>query len=116
MIVQEPRNAQAYYSIGTMYSRIGRNEIAIEQYKRAVALEPEYKNALFNLASSYGLIGREDLATQYYQRMLVLDGEKDLLDHMAYVHLGEIAQRKGNEAQAREYFKNAGEWGFKGGE
>jgi len=101
-IVREPDNAQAYYSLGTIYSRSGRTQEGIDQYERAVALDPQYKNALFNLASSYEALGREDQAVKYYKRVIALDGEKDYFDDQARRHLGEIYQRRGNAQKADE--------------
>ena len=105
LILREPNNARAHYSLGTMYSRTGRIEESVEQYKRAVALNSDYRGALFNLASSYGILGQEDQAIEYYRRMIAAGGEKDYLDRNAYRHLGEIYQRRGDNARARKYFK-----------
>ncbi|MCK5083470.1 MAG: tetratricopeptide repeat protein [Candidatus Omnitrophica bacterium] len=107
LILREPGNAAAQYSLGTMYSRTGRIEESVEQYKRAVALKPSHRSALFNLASSYGILGREDEAIEYYRRMLAAGGERDHLEHNAYLHLGGIYQRRGDEVQAQKYFKKA---------
>ena len=107
LILREPANARAYYSLGTMYSRTGRIEESVEQYKRAVALKPDYKMALFNLASSYGLLGQEERAIEYYQRMIALSGVQDHLDFTAYRHLGEIYQRRGDVDQVKNYFEKA---------
>ena len=107
LILRESGNAQAYYSLGTMYSRIGRIEESVEQYRRAVALKVDYKEALFNLASSYGILGQEGKAIEYYQRVIALIGEKDYLDYNVYRHLGEIYQRRGNSAVSKEYFQKA---------
>lgn len=107
LILREPDNAWAYYSLGTMYSRTGRIEESVEQYKRAVALRPDYKRALFNLASSYGLLGQEEKAIEVYQRMLAIGGTKDFFDRMANRHIGEIYERRGDQARAREYFEKS---------
>ena len=107
LILREPNNARAYYSLGTMYSRTGRIEESIEQYKRAVALKPDCRKSLFNLASSYGILEREDKAIEYYRRIIAGGGAGDYLDYNAYRHLGEIYQRQGDQVKAQEYFKNA---------
>ena len=108
LVLREPGNAAARYSLGTMLSRAGRVEESVEQYERAVALKPDHRNALFNLASSYGLLGDQDKAAEYYQRLLAVGGAKDHLDAMAYRHLGEISQRRGDHAAAEELFRKAG--------
>ena len=104
-IVQDPRNAQLYYSLGTVYSRSNRIREGIQQYKAAIALNPAHKNALFNLASSYDVSGDKGWAVAYYERVAALNAPKDELDQYAYKRLGEIYRDQGDEAKAREYFE-----------
>ena len=85
-IINEPYNAQLYYSLGTVYSRSDRVEEGIEQYKKAIGLDPDYRNALFNLASSYDALGEAGWAVTYYERMLATGGEADEMSREAEQH------------------------------
>lgn len=91
-IARDPGNAQAYYSLGTIYSRSNRVEDGIEQYEKAVALDPRHRNALFNLASSYEALGRQDEAIEYYERVLAVGGtgEQDFIGRHARARLAEM--------------------------
>ncbi len=104
-IVNNPENAQLYYSLGTVYSRSNHINGGIEQYKQAIAINPVYKNALFNLASSYEAIGESGWAVTYYERMLAIEGEIDEMDQHAYKRLVEIYKQQGDTWKVKEYFK-----------
>lgn len=106
-IARHPDNARLHYSLGTFYSRTQQIEQSLEHYRRAIALDSRQKEALFNLASSYEALGRPEKAAGYYERVLALDGKKDYLDQHAYKHLGEIYERQGDAAKAKEYFTKA---------
>jgi len=107
LILKEPDNARAYYSLGVVYAKINRIKDAAEQYEKAVTLDPSYKNALFNLASSYELLGRTRDAAQYYERMIELQGEGHENDKDAYAHLSRIYKSLGDERKANEYSTKA---------
>lgn len=65
----EPENAQLYYSLGVMYSKTGKVEEAVNEYRKAVALEPDYKEALLNLAVSLEVLGEGEEAQKYFRKM-----------------------------------------------
>jgi len=107
MIRRDPGNAQAYYGLGTIFSRAGRIEESIDQYNRALAIEPNDRNALFNLASSYATVGRQEDAIACFERVIAMEGGEKALDYYARLHVGKIYQQRGDEAKAREYFLQA---------
>jgi tetratricopeptide (TPR) repeat protein len=45
-----PENKEAYYNLGNVYARIGKNPEAISSYLIAVEVDPEYMDAWINLS------------------------------------------------------------------
>jgi len=66
-----PDGADNYARLASVYSRIGRHEAAVEQYKEAIRVEPTMSIALDGLASEYlEKLGRVDLAIQWLRRQM----------------------------------------------
>ena len=63
-----------YTRLAEVYSRMGRHEDAIEQYKEAIRVEPAMSAALNGLATEYlEHLGRVDLALQWLRRQVMYD-------------------------------------------
>jgi serine/threonine-protein kinase len=63
-----------YTRLAEVYSRMGRHEDAIEQYKEAIRVEPAMSAALNGLATEYlEHLGRVDLALQWLRRQIAYD-------------------------------------------
>ncbi len=89
-IERDPRNPQAHYSLGVVYSKMKDPQAAILQYAKALELSPDFGEALFNLASSYDALGDFDKAVAHYQRFLGLPSQQDELVQYAATRLKEI--------------------------
>ncbi len=97
IVKKEPNNAQAYYSLGVMYSKIKEINAALKAYIQALEIQPELRNALFNLASIEEATGKLDQASFYYQKFLSLPPKNDDLFKYAGDHLKLINQRNNAE-------------------
>lgn len=63
IIKEDPKNARAHYKLGTIQVRIGMNDHAIDNFKKAIALEPTMKEARQGLEGVYvsrGLLARQN--------------------------------------------------------
>lgn len=55
---QNPGDAFARYGLAMEYSRLGQNDIALEQFRRLLELHPDYTNAYFMAAQTLERAGR----------------------------------------------------------
>ena len=62
--------AAEHFSYGKVYLDQGEYENAIEEFKRALALDPENSNILINLGKGYLFIRNFQEATNYFERAL----------------------------------------------
>jgi tetratricopeptide (TPR) repeat protein/tRNA A-37 threonylcarbamoyl transferase component Bud32 len=66
-----PDGADNYARLAAVYSRLGRHEAAVEQYKEAIRVETTMSIALDGLASEYlEHLGRVDYAIQWLRRQM----------------------------------------------
>ena len=97
ILKKEPVNAQAYYSLGVMYSKIKELDAAVKAYQQALELQPALRNALFNLASLLEAKGESARAFSYYQKFLSLPPQEDDLSRYAREHLKLIDSKNNAE-------------------
>lgn len=106
-ILRDPDNARLHYTLGVIFSRAGRIEDSLGEYREALRLEPDFKNALFNLAASSAALGDLDGAVAAYEQVLALSGPADVLDYQANRQLGRLYEQKGDPAKSRYYLQEA---------
>jgi len=85
VLKEDPKVIDAWFTLGNMAGRRGRQEEAIGHFKRALALKPDDEEAVINMAHAYRKMGRDDDALVGFRRFLDLDPKN------AQVHY-EIAQ------------------------
>lgn len=88
-IRNNPDDPIGYYSLGVIYSKTGKMDLAIDLYLRTLELESDHQNAMFNLATSYDFLGRVDLACKYYKMLLQITDDQNtkqnVLDRLAVI-------------------------------
>lgn len=94
---KQPDNVFAHYNIGVILQQQGRTAEALAAYGRALAAKPDYVPALFNSAIIYTATDAE-LAIATYRRIIVLQPQAPT----AYLNLGILEAKAGQEAQARK--------------
>lgn len=62
MLLEDPKNAAIYFSLGVAYSKEEKFLKAIEMYKETLKLDPEFENAHQNLCFAYHMLGKEKKA------------------------------------------------------
>ena len=132
-----PRNPDLWTNLGVFYARRGHFDYAIAGYRRALALDGQHNAAVRGLANAYGALGEHDQARvfqrrvaysrardayTYYalaQRALQAERPRESLalvtqairlyrsDHRFHRLQGEIHDRLGDPAAAKESFKKA---------
>ena len=99
--ISQPKNAQAYANLGTVFQMRGDYSSARLQYQKALALDPNDKTTILNLASLYNAQGLTQEALYQYDRLLSKNpNDIEILNYKAKVYEkannfnGAIAQYK----------------------
>ena len=69
----DPRNADAWFSIGSAHQGLNQLDPAITAYRQALRIDPEYAKAWGNLAITYALSGNTAAALQAVKTLRTLD-------------------------------------------
>lgn len=80
LILRQPDNAAAIGSRGYAYDALGRDEVALNEYRLAIGLNPELNMVYIDLARLAKDRGAHEEAAQYLERALELDPDS------AHVH------------------------------
>ncbi len=95
VIKHNQKDYMAFYWLGETYTRLGKNEEAIVNLKRAVELNPKHIDAHLNLAKLYKSAGKSELAFYEYESALSLNpNHKEAADL-----LGEAIREKYKDAE-----------------
>ena len=94
---------KTYDKLGLVYVEIGKADLAIEQFKKAIEINPRYAKAHNDLATVYGRIGEFDLALQEFNEAISID--KDYAD--AHYNLGILLEFLGKKEEAIKEFRVA---------
>jgi tetratricopeptide (TPR) repeat protein len=68
--LQAKPNSMNLYAVGHVYQRLGKYNMAIQNYTEAVRLEPDFPHAHFDLAVACSEIGDHEMAVQHYKEVL----------------------------------------------
>lgn len=94
----DPDDADAHYSLGFIYNRLGFTGVALPHYAQAVRIHPGHVRALNNMGNIYLRTGHFDQAAAAYQQIIEQDPE-----HVAaFAALGQVYlnQQRTDEAIA----------------
>ncbi len=98
-----PMNPNDYNNLGQRFQQQGEHKKAIDQFKKALAINPNFPGALNNIGVCYGKIGEYSLAEQALQKALSL--KKD--DVYAMNNLAIMYMETSRFDTAREYAEMA---------
>jgi Flp pilus assembly protein TadD len=102
-VKKSPDGFIPHNNLGLAYSKQGRTDEAIEEYKEALRLNPYYAGAHNNLGLAYVDKGLLDTAIGEYNMALKLNPE----DELAYNNLGIALEKLERLAEAIEAYKKA---------
>lgn len=94
---------EAYFNLGVYYNEKGREDEAIEQFKKAIEINPRYTQAHNNLGIAYTNKGMFDKAIYEYERAITINPRHE----RAHYNLGVVCFKQGDFDQAVVRFKNA---------
>jgi tetratricopeptide (TPR) repeat protein len=100
VVAAAPRNARAYYNLGTVLRRRGELDAAIAALRRSLELAPDRAPAHYNLANALKQRGDLDAAISHYRSALALSPGHGA----ARVNLANALRARGDDEEAiREY-------------
>jgi tetratricopeptide (TPR) repeat protein/peroxiredoxin len=99
VIAAKPRNAEAYYNLGTLYLRRKSPTEARRFLQQALDLQPDYPEAWNNLGLIAAQENQNDEAIRNFQRSLELRSNYAV----ALLNLGNVYRRVGNNDEAQKY-------------
>jgi len=100
---KSPHKARPYNNRGTFYADHGMLELAISDFKTAIALDPSYADAYYNLGNTYRDRGMFDQAVADYSKAIELRG----FDPGAHDNRGFVYFHQGKLAAAMSDFSKA---------
>jgi len=101
-----PYSYRVYNNLGDVYANEGNYELAMENFKRSVALRPDYADAVHNIGHIYLELKDFEKAKKYLGQSLEMNPRL----HMAAYKLGFIAYIEGDFDSARTYFNKCLEY------
>ena len=98
---KDPRDAAAWYGLGSCYVGLDRADDALKAYRQAILHNPRDALAHYHLASYYGNIGRNEDAITSYREVIHINPEF----RQAYFRLGIVYTRIGRLEEGKEAFQ-----------
>jgi len=97
-------NPSVWFALGYLHSKLGNYDIAIQQYKTAIALKPDFASAYFNTGVSHAKAGRFSDAIAAYKAVIAISPRQY---PQAYQHVGSNLVRLKRFSEALDAFKTA---------
>lgn len=98
-----PYSYRVYNNLGDVYSNEGNYELAIEAFKRSVALKPDYADAVHNIGFTYLQIGDIAKAKKYLQQSIDINPRL----HQSWYKMARIFMAEKNYQEAQKYISKA---------
>jgi tetratricopeptide (TPR) repeat protein len=96
-------DADTYYNIGLILHDRGQISVAVEDFRRAVALRPQHIEALNALGLALSGVGQDDEARTCYESAL----RHDPTHPGVHTNLGQLLEQRGNAREALEHYEQA---------
>lgn len=95
--------AEVYVGLGVGYMEEQQYEVALDNFKKAVAIDPRLPSAHNGIAILYEKLGELDLADKHYRKAIQLDAK----DARALNNYGTFLCRTGKYKESEQYFERA---------
>jgi type IV pilus assembly protein PilF len=97
------RKSNVLINLGMAYVKRGQNQVAMDQYNKALEIDPNSHDAHTAIANLYESIARSDIAQQHYKKAVELapDNPSTLNNY------GKYLCNKGDYQEAESYFSKA---------
>ncbi|MFZ2664444.1 MAG: tetratricopeptide repeat protein [Patescibacteria group bacterium] len=96
-----PYSYRVYNNLGDVYAEEKNYELAIENFKRSVALKPDYADAVHNIGYIYTQLGDMEKAKKYLTQAVDMNPRL----YQSSFKLGEIFYFEKNYDKAKKYFQ-----------
>ncbi len=96
-----PYSYRVYNNLGDVYAEEKNYELAIENFKRSVALKPDYADAVHNIGYVYAQMGEIEKAKRYLTQALQMNPRL----YQSSAKLGEIYYAERDLVKAKGYFQ-----------
>jgi tetratricopeptide (TPR) repeat protein len=114
LITRYPKEADAYYKLGTLLSGQGKMNDAIEQFRQAIKVNPQHAKAHNDLGVAMASLGNLPEAVVEWRKAIKINGQyPDALNNLG-VALFQLGAKE-NQAEAVEALKKAKELFIKQG-
>lgn len=100
---EKPARADAWHQLGRTYHMLGQVDEALEAYRQAIELAPDEADIWYDLGEAYRALDRLDEAGEAYQQVIGAEPEYA----WAYHNLGLIAERRGDDQAALDFYRQA---------
>ena len=94
---------QALFDGGLKLAQEQKYAEAIEEYKKALAIDPEQSNILGNMADCYSKMDKNQEALEIYEKAVAINPNEAAL----HTNMGVILSKLGKHAESQEAFKKA---------
>ena len=98
--------AEAAYNVGKTALDVGRYDIALRCYRKAVELDPEHDDAVWGLAQACHADGKAEEAIRWYRHYLARHPDEPETLHMIAALGGAPPPARASDAYVREVFDN----------
>jgi len=100
--LSNPKNADAFYQLGTSHRMVEQFSEAIESYKQALSLKPRWADALYGLGVTYGMSGSPKDAVTYLKESISLKPDSWKAHYNLGVAYADLAQPTESTASFKE--------------
>jgi tetratricopeptide (TPR) repeat protein len=97
----EPKNAEAWFSLGVAYSNSNQITKGIDAYQQTLRINPQHVSAWYNLGYTYSQAGQNIKAIESYRQALRLNPEHT----RAWYNLGRAYEESGQTGKAIEAYQ-----------
>jgi Tfp pilus assembly protein PilF len=102
VVLEDPLSAEEHINLGYIYEKQGKEELAKEEYLKAIKKDRRSWKAYFNLGNLYATRGEWNRAEEYYLKALEIQRDPDVLNNLAYT-----LHKKGEDCRALRLVKEA---------
>jgi tetratricopeptide (TPR) repeat protein len=95
--------SEVHVLLASAFRALGKMEAAIEECKRAIALDPEFGDAYDHVGTYLFDLQRFDEAIPWFEQ--AIEAKRSKVRHLAYFNLGRVYIAKGLLNRACEYFQ-----------
>jgi len=92
---EDPLSAQEHFTLGTIYEKRGKSELALREYKMALEKDSHFLPAMTRLGELSYVMGQYRQAERYYQKAIQLSPRNgDLYNNLCWVYLSQGKELK----------------------